>query len=267
MGTSISVLIFFVVLPLLFIVFIAYSIRTKRAAANQLFQQGIGYIKKMRELLAAIQQHRGLTTGFINGNKDSKNQIETLGKRIATIFTEINAQGHWLNENSKWLSLGDHWNRLSLAYLQGDSENNFKQHNVIIANLLYLIEDVADVHHLCKAGGGTLDTDWRYLLSIAEYIGQARALGTGVAARGVCSSVLRIQLNHLRNKISGAIAGPWPENSKREIAELLVCIEQQLIVDVPSISAADYFKLATRCIDHVLEQFDTQVEQLSFFRR
>ena len=179
---------------------------------------------------------------------------------------ELDQAGYWIRGNVKWSSLVDHWTRLGLSYLQGDADNNFKQHNILIANLLYLIDDVADAHHLSKITGDAMDTDWRYLLSIAEYIGQARALGTGVAAKGECSSVLRIQLNHLRNKIASSVDSSWPDKSRVEIQQLLRCIETELIIERPSIQAVDYFTLASRCIEHVLDQFDRQIDRLQYYR-
>jgi len=267
MGTPLSLLLVYVLLPVAFLLFLGYSLVRKKRRADRLFAQGIEYIKILRGVLAAIQQHRGLTTGYINGNTSAKGDIERLNTRIFQLLSDLDERSDWMRANVKWASLKDHWKRLNGSYLHGDADNNFKQHNILIANLLYLIEDLADAHYLSKMGGGALDTDWRYLLSIAEYIGQARALGTGVAARGTCSSVMRIQLNHLRNKISGAIAVNWPEASRNEIRNLLGAIETQIIVDSPSISAADYFTLSTRCIDHVLEQFDKQIDNLQFARR
>ena len=267
MESPMSLLIIFVFLPLLFLLFLLVSLKRKRRLAEQRLRRGIDYVKWLRSLLTFVQQHRGLTTGFINGNKNSQPDIERLNNKVKGLLQEIAQGGDWFAQNSKWSSLCDHWQRLANGYLQGNADNNFKQHNMLIANLLYLIEDVADVHHLARLGGGNLDTDWRYLLSIAEYIGQARALGTGVAARGECSSVMRIQLNHLRNKIASSVEEAWPEQSRREIKNLLHCIESQLVIDTPSISATDYFALATRCIDHVLAQFDQQIEGLQFQRR
>ncbi len=267
MNTPLPLLLVYVVLPAAFLIFLGYSLYCKKRQSDRLFNNGIDYIKTLRGLLAAIQQHRGLTTGFINGNRDAKTDIEKLSARILREVRDLHERSDWVSGNVKWNSLNDHWQRLSSAYLQGDADNNFKQHNILIANLLYLIEDLADAHHLSKMGGGSLDTDWRYLLSIAEYIGQARALGTGVAARGECNSVMRIQLNHLRNKIAGAIAVNWPEPSRKEISNLLQTIEEKLIVDMPTIGPRDFFDLATRCIDHVLEQFDQQIDNLQFARR
>ncbi|OZY85809.1 hypothetical protein CBP51_01820 [Cellvibrio mixtus] len=266
MQTPLALTIILLVVPVGFVVLLIVSLQRRRRQASKLFVQGIGYIKILRSLLTYIQQHRGLTTGFINGNSAAKQDIEALEQKIKYTMGDVAAAGEWMRNNVKWSSLVDHWSRLSVLYLQGDADKNFKQHNVLIANLLYLIDDVADVHHLTKVTGDAMDTDWRYLLSIAEYIGQARALGTGVAAKGECSSVLRIQLNHLRNKIASSIDTTWPEQSRTEIHHLLHCIETQLVVDRPSIQAADYFKLATRCIEHVLNQFDRQVDRLEYDR-
>lgn len=266
METPTSLMIILLVFPVGFLVFLMVSLNHKKRQATRLFTQGIEYIKLLRSLLTYVQQHRGLTTGFINGNSSAKADIENLAIKIRRVIDEVDNAGEWMHGNVKWSSLLDHWSRLGMTYLQGDTDKNFKQHNILIANLLYLIDDVADVHHLSKITGDAMDTDWRYLLSIAEYIGQARALGTGVAAKGECSSVLRVQLNHLRNKISSSVDSSWPDKSRLEIQQLLRCIETQLIIDHPSIQAGDYFKLATRCIEHVLDQFDRQIDRLQYYR-
>ncbi|HTF98426.1 MAG TPA: nitrate- and nitrite sensing domain-containing protein [Cellvibrio sp.] len=266
METPVSLMIILLAFPLGFLVFLMVSLRRKKHQENVLFRRGIEYIKLLRSLLTYVQQHRGLTTGFIHGNHSAKPDIEVLNTRIKHVMEDVEAAGEWMIENVKWSSLTDHWTRLGMGYLQGDADKNFKQHNILIANLLYLIDDVADAHHLSKLSGDTMDTDWRYLLSIAEYIGQARALGTGVATKGECSNVLRIQLNHLRNKIASSVDSSWPEKSRVEIHYLLRCIESQLIIDKPSIDANEYFRLATRCIEHVLEQFDRQIDRLQYYR-
>lgn len=266
METPTSLVIILFVFPVSFLVFLMVSLNQKKRQATVLFAQGIEYMKLLRKLLTFVQQHRGLTTGFINGNRNVKPEIGSVSTNIRNVIGELDESGDWMHSNVKWLSLVDHWGRLSEIYTQVDADKNFKQHNILIANLLYLIDDVADVHHLSKITGDAMDTDWRYLLSIAEYIGQARALGTGVAAKGECSSVLRIQLNHLRNKIASSVDASWPDKSRVEIQQLLRCIETELIVDHPSIQASDYFKLATRCIEHVLDQFDRQIDRLQYYR-
>ena len=266
MEAPVLLLMFLLILAVGFLVFWAISLGRNKRQANLLFSRGIEHIKLLRSLLTFLQQHRGLTTGFINGNFSAKPDIERVALKIKRLISELNETSDWLQDNVKWPSLIDHWDRLASFYLQEDADNNFKQHNMLIANLLYLIDDVADSHHLSKIGGDSMDTDWRYLLSIAEYIGQVRALGTGVAAKGECTNVLRIQLNHLHNKIASSVDASWPDKSRVEIQQLLGCIENNLMVENPNITASDYFTLATRCIDHVLEQFDRQIDRLQYYR-
>lgn len=266
METPMSLLVILLLLLVGVLVFLALFIRHSKRLREHLFMQGIHYIKPLRLLLTNVQRHRGMTTGYINGNLQAKAEIEATSLLVEQNLQHIKSFGSWMINNTKWTSLVDHWARLGKAYEQCDADNNFRQHNILIANILYLIEDVAEEHGLLKNSGGSSDTDWRHLLSIAEYIGQARALGMGVAIKGECTNVLRVQLNHLRHKIACNIEPSWPEKARTEINYLLLCIDTKLVVDQPSIQAAEYFNLATRCIEHVLEQFDQQIDQLQFYR-
>jgi hypothetical protein len=267
METPTPLLIIFVVIPTGFLVLLVLKAARNKRIANHLFGEGIHYVKMLRKLLTYIQRHRGLTTGYINGNTSSQKGITELGSRIQALIIEVPDISRWMRDNSNWNNLVDHWERLSKTYHQDNSVNNFKQHNILIANLLYLIEDVADTHYLTKLGSNSIDADWRHLLSIAEHIGQARALGTGAAAKGECSGTLRIQLHQLHTQIESCIDSTWPHPIKAEINALLACIKMQFINGNPTITADEYFILATRCIDHILMIFDKQIAQLRFFRR
>ncbi len=266
METPVSLVVILLLLPVGFLIFIAVSIRHSKRQRERLFSQGIQYIKPLRVLLTYVQRHRGMTTAIINGDLQAQAEIDTIATEVNKTLQQIESFGSWMNHNTKWMSLVDHWERLSKAYEQADTDNNFRQHNILIANILYLIEDVADDHYLLKKSGTNTDTDWRHLLSIAEYIGQARALGMGVAIKGECTNVLRVQLNHLRHKIACNIEPSWPEKARSDILYLLYCIDTKLVIDKPNIAAMEYFNVATRCIEHVLEQFDQQIDQLQFYR-
>ena len=105
---------------------------------------------------------------------------------------------------------------------------------------------------------------YSFLLSVAEYLGQARALGMGVSVRGECSAVMRIQLNFLHVKISSCIDGQWPVKLRRDIEALLNVIHASFILGGKSITPTDYFSLATCCIDQLLMQFDQEIDKLKF---
>ncbi len=267
MSLPFSFVFIFIVVPGIALFTAIYGILKRKKNEEILFRAGIAYLKRLRTLLMYIQQHRGLTNGFLSGNLSVINEIKRIEVVAAKEIADISAMDGWIQENPKWDSIIDHWQRIHANYQTLEAEVNLKQHNTLIANLLYLIDDLAYAHHLGKLGLiDATDTDWRNLLFIAEYIGQARALGMGVVSKGYCTSVLRIQLNHLVVKIESNINPSWSAAIQQDFRKLLKVIESQVITDAPTITPADYFKLATSCIEHVLVEFDRQVEKIQFHR-
>lgn len=268
MSLPFSFIFIFVIVPGIALLTTIINITQRKRREEKLFRTGIQYLKSMRQLLTHIQQHRGLTNGYLSGNLAAEADIEQLEALIKKEISDVEAVDEWIKVDTKWDSILDHWSRVNANFKLSDPETNLKQHNNLIANLLYLIDDLAYAHHLGKLGlVEATDTDWRNLLFIAEYVGQARALGMGAVSRGQCSSVLRIQLNHLRAKIQGNINSSWPEVAQKDFRYFLRVIEEQVIIDETSIAPKDYFRLATTCIEHVLQEFDRQIEKIQFHRQ
>jgi hypothetical protein len=267
MDIPFSFVFIFVVVPSVALFTAILGVMKRKKTEEKLFIMGIAYLKRLRTLLTYIQQHRGLTNSYLSGNLAVEAEIERIEELIKKEMADLHAAEGWIKDNSKWDSIADHWLRIGAHYKGVDAEVNLKQHNSLIANLLYLIDDLAYAHHLGKLGLiEATDANWRNLLFIAEYIGQARALGMGVVSKGFCSSVLRIQLNHLLVKIESNISPSWTESTQQDFRNFLQVIEEQVITDRPSITPAEYFKLATGCIEHVLSEFDRQVEKIQFHR-
>ncbi|HWV14281.1 MAG TPA: nitrate- and nitrite sensing domain-containing protein [Cellvibrio sp.] len=268
MNVPFSVEFVFVVAPFLSVVSIVVAMANAKKQEEKLFNLGISYLKGLRSLLMYIQQHRGLSNSYLNGNRQTEAEIASLEVIIRKEINDLEDIGTWLLTNPKWESIIDHWSRLTVSYKTADVENNLKQHNNLIANLLYLIDDLAYAHQLGKLGMvDATDSDWRHLLSLAEYIGQARALGMGAVSRGHCTELLRSQLTHLREKIEANINRNWADITQHDFHLLLTAIDRQVLVEKTSISPTDYFQIATACIRHVLIEFDNQVEKMQFQRK
>ena len=237
----------------------------RKQTEKKLFRTGILYLKKLRIFLMYIQQHRGLTNSFFHGNSALADDIERIEHQIGETISDIQAVNGWIQQNGKWESLVDHWQRIRAYFKNSNAEINLKQHNNLIANLLYLVDDLAYAHHLGKLGVvDSATAKWRKLLFIAEYVGQARALGMGVATKGTCNSVARIQINHLVLKIEANIDVEWEESIQHDFRQFLLIIRQQIIAEPSTILADDYFKIATLCIEHLLSEFDRQVDKIQF---
>ena len=265
MNIPFSFIFVFVLFPVLILgAFLLNLMRTKKDEEIR-FRTGVKFLKSFRKLLTHVQQHRGLTNSYLSGNKKAKSDIGLLELSIKAEISEIEVVDLSIRDNPKWESILDHWGRLNDHYDQLSVETNMRQHNILISNVLYLIDDIAYQHHLGKVGlVESTDTDWRHLLTVAENIGQARALGMGVVSRGVCTSVARIQLNHLREKIVKQIEPSWSENCLADFSHFINVLDEKVIVEEPSITPDDYFSLTTRCIEHVLQEFDHQVDRIQF---
>ena len=173
-----------------------------------------------------------------------------------------------IENNSRWCGITQHWARLAGNYQTHTITHNLSQHNMLIKNILYLIDDLAeecDLLLLKSRDQKPLHLYWRELLSAAEYIGQARAIGVGVSTAEHCDSISRIRLHYLSDKIEGNTRRLWQElgdDPKQAVCidQLLQCIAQQLVLDKPSIAPSDFFELATAAIDSLLDQFDRLVK-------
>ena len=104
---------------------------------------------------------------------------------------------------------------------------------------------------------------WQQLLYSAEYIGQARAIGTGIAAAGESSGVQRIKLNFLLTRIQALLETRELQSVEADIKRLIDTINEHIILDKPDIDADEYFNLATHTLNQVLAKFDEFVRMLS----
>jgi len=245
-------------LSLICVGMLTYRQRFKR---RKLQQQGVDWLNTLRQLLAHLQQHRGLSSGFLAGDKEAYNKIQGLSREIEIDIERIGEIGHWIHQNSRWQGIVEHWQRLSSHYASLDWDANIRQHNRILANLIYLLEDIADAHQLKNARSAGEDTppDWHNLLVMAEHIGQARAIGTAITASGHCDSVSRIQMSYLSNKLEITSQQDLPPHTRHKLEELQNCIKDRVMLETPQIDSQIYFKLATGCLEDILGEYDKQI--------
>lgn len=223
---------------------------------------GIQYLINVRYFLAHVQQHRGLTNGYLNGSKNLFFEIEMLHQKINTnisVISEISAEIH---SNDRWKSIIQHWSRLANGFHTNVVDNNLQQHNLLIQSILYLVDDMAQLHDLSSirlTTGIPFHYAWRELLAACEFVGQARAIGTGVAATQHCTVTDRIKLNYLCQKVQEncqQLIGHSSMSNNDPISHLITCINQRLIVGHISIDAAEYFALASKALDSLLDEYD-----------
>ena len=253
--------------------------RRMRLQKLQHRQLNIRQLSLLRALIAGLQRHRGLSNGVLCGDQSLSQDLaatrQELDRHIGT------AQALASTHKDAWSGLIDHWSRMRDGR-SSDPANNLAQHHLIIRNSIFLMEDVASEIDLSngRAELSYLPCIWRDVLQAAEWAGQARALGTGIAAAGQSSAEQRVRLRFLQQKIqlqAGSAfdtlqqhAAQHPQASafhlrrcEQVVKDFVHCIEQELLGrEQPVIAAKAYFQRATQAIDELLALVDGALQQL-----
>lgn len=265
-----------IVFTLLIILLTSIFLISTQRRAILLEKQHIGlqWLKHLRILLSSIQQHRGLTTGYLNGDSSLLDRIQVLQQNINININNVNRVDEWISKNRNWTTITEHIQRLSKNFKTNSISNNLQQHNKLIRNILYIVEEMAEEHHMLDiTPAANIDVEfiWKDLLETTEHMGQARAIGTGVAASGQCSSVEKIKLRYLTDKINHSGEEllnqlPNASNVASSIALLIDTIDKNFIApneEQPFISASEYFDIATSALDGIYQEYDNAHQNIS----
>lgn len=259
---------FLVLLPSAAFALLILATQRRRTRRRQNQQRGLRSLEALRTLLDLLQQHRGLSTGYLNGSRTLLSQVNQLQARIAETRGRIITVHGRIEGDERWLALSEHWSKLSTTFKTLSTADNLRQHNQLIQNLLYLIDDIAqetDLLLLKTAGGQPLMLAWRELLVAAECVGQARAVGTGALAAGQCDTVTRIRLNYLYQKIEHTCSLAWTalppsDQQKARVEDLLNCVQEEILTHSrPTLEVSAYFQTASDAVASLYEQFDALV--------
>jgi hypothetical protein len=240
-------------------------------------EQGILLTVHLKRIIDSCQKHRGTSNAINQGNGKLKPQLVNLQGDIDRLISSNDSQR--LRRFPQWESFTEHWPRLKKHALAGDlkSHNLVRQHSLMIDGQLSLLDDVMrdhDLHRMMldrwtRVSEVCLDT-----LRVAETVGQTRAVGAGICARGVCAGADRIILDFLRISVQSTthelvkqinaiknddLHGTLQTASKSiddSINKLLQMVEGDVMKDGQlQVDSNDYFNISTRAIDEVLKVF------------
>lgn len=245
-------------------------------------RRGIEINMALRKLLQDIQLHRGMASIVLNGDgsfnaKLNAKQIEI--DRQLRHLAEQTAAAHDLFVGAPLDRIRADWDTLRTGVLRLTVPESFERHSALIQRVLHRMADVAERSQL-DVGGPVphplTDMLWRRLPELAEDIGKARAIGSGVAAVGQVVGVDRIRLRFLVANIRSGLAvmqaaidqdaegqfgGEAHQSASRvqaSVDRLLQMIERELIAaERPNLAAATYFSAATDALEVVYRLYDS----------
>jgi len=253
---------------------------------------GLAYIKVVRQPIEHIQQHRGMTAAYLNGAKGFHDRImqkrDIVDEKLDELNEINNKLGVQLGTGNVIKKLQQQWSSIKNNSLNVSAAEAIKVHSVMVADLLLLMSDVANTSQI------TLDPklDSYYmgdaivsgLPNMLENMGQARAVGSGVAAKGRFSdqknytklAVLSNNINLYFQGVSNGLDAVYGENvdvsqalkaatdsNNQAVREMQVLLNDKLLnAQTITVSSDLVFNAATTAIGGSYKLFDSLVPQL-----
>lgn len=222
------------------------------------------------ELIAHIQQHRGMSTAWLAGDKSfeqrllgKRREIEPLIAQLQQVATVENAHNYPCftpNDVTLWRH---RWGMLINELATHTVEKSIATHSNLIAMLLNWLGALGEARiELPLAGllpAGAVRNFSHRLPQLTETLGQARATGSGVAAHGSCSAVARVRLMFLVSRAESLIEQACAVDGKgalaaQKVKALALTIRTHLLSSQQvGVTAEAYFAESTQAIDAVFQ--------------
>ena len=249
---------------------IAVGIFRNKAAREQQ-AQGLVWLQAMRTLISHVQRHRGLASGVLAGDVGLHSQLEQMQKQVSRDFQQIALLGEWIGTQQDWNLITQHWARLAgnIALLEVD--RCMDQHNRLIKNILVFVDEIANAHYLGESNSDNRGASWREILSLAELIGQVRAIGTVMAAQGNYGDAglkNRKRIQNVLQEIISRLESPvcqasLTEKAFQEILNFLEFADSRLLQEGSTVSASEFFTDVTVTLEHLYDCFDDQLTRIN----
>lgn len=263
------------IIAVLVIIQISLSSRKKQQAKLSALE----LLLELRSLISFTQKHRGMCASYAQGTHSALAEIKKIRHTIEPIISSLKQQ-NIIRLQERWLGYIDHWGRLSRHATQLTLEDSFEQHTSLIANLLYLFEDIAEQQEFNKdtiKGCPNIDLLWQALPFASEYIGQSRAIGVAIAAKGVSTQVDKVKLGYLETKISQLSQTVFNQlqvnqftqseqiqmlSTAKDLCKSFTQLMREDLIEVTTvtISSANYFEAASLAMDSINRILDAELQ-------
>jgi CHASE3 domain sensor protein len=169
-------------------------------------------LRRLRLLLAQTAQHRGMANALLRGDASFSQPLTELQGNIARNVDEL---AQFARQHPRLLApegverMAGLWRELRSAIPKLAPAESFARHTALLRRVLARLQEAGDNGELASMTGRR-DAAVAALLetvpSLAETLGQARGVGTGVASAKHCALADRIKLSYLYARSRDALA-------------------------------------------------------------
>ena len=182
--------------------------QTTRTSQREL--EGFTLIGPISRTMQLIQKHRGLSSGFLGGNKAMSSELAENEKGVDAILKLLEKKlPSNLASGKDWKNIQIGWKRLQIEGLTLTTSENYAAHTRLISQMQIFEVAAADEYAL------TIDPDLgtSYLIDIIlnklpdalERLGQVRAYGTGILANKQATERQKMKVHSLITELDNAL--------------------------------------------------------------
>ncbi|MBI5741405.1 MAG: nitrate- and nitrite sensing domain-containing protein [Nitrospirae bacterium] len=163
---------------------------------------GAAYIEAVMKFVRDVQQHRGMSSAFLNG--DALFRAKMLEKQshidndIKAVFELDRKYSSEIPITDEWKTISENWRALGNRAFDLSAKDSFAGHTSFIDSVLSLMVRLADISNLTLAptieSYYLMDTAVTKLPQAAEYTGQIRGIGAAVIVSREISPETRARL-------------------------------------------------------------------------
>lgn len=235
-------------------------------------QRAFGDCERLLQLVHSLQQHRGMSTAWLAGDALFESPMRARRRAVqhdidaleVTARAEMALEGPCVTPYELAL-LDAQWKELCGALDCSPpaigAEDNLTRHSLLVSHVLGWLAAVGNrrIAPFAASGSGLLRTWISTLPALGEQLGQARAVGSAAAARGVCTAAERMRLMYLASRAESlmhqAIADtprlPGALPATERVVRLLGLLRSDLLGATDRMTAELYFAEATAAIDAI----------------
>lgn len=264
------------------IVLIALMLQRRRAwvEAGRSLADTLAACRALLALTAHFQQHRGMSSAWLAGDRSFAGQLESKAREIDALFeplrtvasSESGKPHPCLTPND--LALFRHrWSGLREKLASLTVEQSIAQHSGLIEQLLQWLAALGEARVEALLGERSLVRNYASRLpALTECLGQARAVGMSVATRRACSAVARVRLMFLivraeallSQAAAGGLHGAKAERARDAVQQMAGLVRTRMLLGAGvDVTVQEYFAVATQAVDAVFELIADYGEQLA----
>ena len=218
-----------------------------------------------------LQQHRGMSSAWLSGDASFEGRLLEKRRQIEAVFPVLLAAARLESMQANACLTGNdislfhfRWQSLVEGLSGMSTESSMAQHSHMVSQVLEWLSALGEARIEPLAGRvvsiGMIRNYAHRLPALTECLGQARAIGSSVAARHGCSPVARVRLMFLVARAEALLEqaatahnnGNLTLRARHAVQEMARTVRTSMLLSAGvQMAPGEYFSVSTQAIDSI----------------